>query len=141
MPKALAKAMRAVFTEEQLATCSFKGGITTIGDPRVCLPEAEREAVIDVMSRKFEVDRSVIETKMRSALRRFTANAEQTYFAIRGGKAQQVDAESAVKAASVCGGKSHFAAMLCICPPRHIEASRDPRHDAESMRIFKSKSF
>ncbi|KAH3890064.1 hypothetical protein DPMN_014133 [Dreissena polymorpha] len=46
MPKALAKAMRAVFTEEQLATCSFKGGITTIGDPRVCLPEAEREAVI-----------------------------------------------------------------------------------------------
>ncbi|XP_052234847.1 uncharacterized protein LOC127847170 isoform X2 [Dreissena polymorpha] len=70
MPKALAKAMRAVFTEEQLATCSFKGGITTNGDPRVGLPEAEREAVIDVMSHKFEVDRSVIETKMRSALRR-----------------------------------------------------------------------
>ncbi|KAH3879828.1 hypothetical protein DPMN_003735 [Dreissena polymorpha] len=46
MPKALAKAMRAVFTEEQLATCSFKGGITTNGDPRVGLPEAEREAVI-----------------------------------------------------------------------------------------------
>ncbi|KAH3788565.1 hypothetical protein DPMN_166710 [Dreissena polymorpha] len=44
---ALAKAMRAVFTEEQLATCSFKGGITTNGDRRVGLPEAEREAVID----------------------------------------------------------------------------------------------
>ncbi|KAH3876383.1 hypothetical protein DPMN_000223 [Dreissena polymorpha] len=70
-----------------------------------------------------------------------TAKAEQTYFAIRGGKAQRVDAESAVEAASVCGGKSHFAAKLHICPPRHAEASRDPRHDAEAMRIFKSNSF
>ncbi|KAH3799548.1 hypothetical protein DPMN_153158 [Dreissena polymorpha] len=46
MPKALTKAMKAVFTEEQLATCSFKGGITTMGDPRVGLPKAEREAII-----------------------------------------------------------------------------------------------
>ncbi|KAH3864556.1 hypothetical protein DPMN_027575 [Dreissena polymorpha] len=53
-----------------------------------------------------------------------TANAEQTYFAIRGGKAQRVDAESAGEAASVCGGKSHFAAKLRICPPRQA-AIRD----------------
>ncbi|KAH3895492.1 hypothetical protein DPMN_019657 [Dreissena polymorpha] len=52
-----------------------------------------------------------------------------------------VDAEKAAEAASVCGGKSHFAAKLRICLPRHAEASRDPRHDAESMVIFKSKSF
>ncbi|KAH3878818.1 hypothetical protein DPMN_002718 [Dreissena polymorpha] len=32
-----------------------------------------------------------------------TANAEQTYFAIRGGKAKRVDAVSVVEAASVCG--------------------------------------
>ncbi|KAH3897758.1 hypothetical protein DPMN_021953 [Dreissena polymorpha] len=50
--------------------------------------------------------------------------AEQTYFAIRSGKAQQVNAESAVEAASVCGCKSHFAAKLRICPPRHAKASR-----------------
>ncbi|KAH3878852.1 hypothetical protein DPMN_002753 [Dreissena polymorpha] len=48
-----------------------------------------------------------------------TAKAEQTYFAIRGGKAKRVDAASVVEAASVCGGKSHFAAKLRICPPRH----------------------
>ncbi|KAH3888044.1 hypothetical protein DPMN_012066 [Dreissena polymorpha] len=53
-----------------------------------------------------------------------TANAEQTYFAIRGGKAKRVDAASVVEAASVCGGKSHFAAKLRICPPRHA-AIRD----------------
>ncbi|KAH3879608.1 hypothetical protein DPMN_003514, partial [Dreissena polymorpha] len=35
----------------------------------------------------------------------FTAKAEQTYFAIRGGKAKRVDAASVVEAASVCGGK------------------------------------
>ncbi|KAH3700913.1 hypothetical protein DPMN_075894 [Dreissena polymorpha] len=70
-----------------------------------------------------------------------TANTEQTYFVIRGGKAQRIDAKSAVEAASVCGSKSHFAAKFRICPPRHAEASRDPRHDAEAMRIFKSKSF
>ncbi|KAH3879009.1 hypothetical protein DPMN_002910 [Dreissena polymorpha] len=70
-----------------------------------------------------------------------TTNAEQTYFAIRGGKAQRVDAQSAVEAASVCGGKSHFAAKLRICPWKHAEASRDLRHDVQSMRIFKSKSF
>ncbi|KAH3751418.1 hypothetical protein DPMN_185974 [Dreissena polymorpha] len=52
-----------------------------------------------------------------------------------------VDAEKAVEAASVCGGKLHFAAKLRICLPRHAEASRDLRHDAESMGIFKSKSF
>ncbi|KAH3691828.1 hypothetical protein DPMN_191005 [Dreissena polymorpha] len=34
-----------------------------------------------------------------------TAKAEQTYFAIRGGKAKRVDAASVVEAASVCGGK------------------------------------
>ncbi|KAH3882312.1 hypothetical protein DPMN_006247 [Dreissena polymorpha] len=58
-----------------------------------------------------------------------TAKAEQTYFAIRGGKAKRVDAASVVEAASVCGGKSHFAAKLRICPPRHA-AVRDmmPRH-------------
>lgn len=71
MPRAIAKAMKAVFTTEQLSTCSFKGGITTKGYPRVGLPEAEREAVIDVISRKFEASRSTIETKMRTALRRF----------------------------------------------------------------------
>ncbi|KAH3801576.1 hypothetical protein DPMN_155231 [Dreissena polymorpha] len=48
-----------------------------------------------------------------------TAKAEQTYFAIRGGKAKRVDAASVVEAASVCGGKSHFAAKLRICPLRH----------------------
>ncbi|KAH3821839.1 hypothetical protein DPMN_123607, partial [Dreissena polymorpha] len=48
-----------------------------------------------------------------------TAKAEQTYFAIRGGKAKRVDAASVVEAVSVCGGKSHFAAKLRICPPRH----------------------
>ncbi|KAH3774622.1 hypothetical protein DPMN_176004 [Dreissena polymorpha] len=64
-----------------------------------------------------------------------TAKAEQTYFAIRGGKAKRVDAASVVEAASVFGGKSHFAAKLRICPPRH--ACRYPRHDAESMRIMK----
>jgi len=53
-----------------------------------------------------------------------TAKAEQTYFAIRGGKAKRVDAASVVEAASVCGGKSHFAAKLRICPPRHA-AVRD----------------
>ncbi|KAH3710967.1 hypothetical protein DPMN_070465 [Dreissena polymorpha] len=60
-----------------------------------------------------------------------TAKAEQTYFAIRGGKAKRVDAASVVEAASVCGGKSHFAAKLSA------EACHDPRHDAESMRIIK----
>ncbi|KAH3878564.1 hypothetical protein DPMN_002461 [Dreissena polymorpha] len=54
----------------------------------------------------------------------FNAKAEQTYFAIRGGKAKRVDAASVVEAASVCGGKSHFAAKLRICPPRHA-AIRD----------------
>ncbi|KAH3895412.1 hypothetical protein DPMN_019576 [Dreissena polymorpha] len=49
----------------------------------------------------------------------YTAKAEQTYFAIRGGKAKRVYASSAVEAASVCGGTSHFAAKLRICPPRH----------------------
>ncbi|KAH3779084.1 hypothetical protein DPMN_180563 [Dreissena polymorpha] len=53
-----------------------------------------------------------------------SAKAEQTYFAIRGGKAKRVDAASVVEAASVCGGKSHFAAKLRICPPRHA-AVRD----------------
>ncbi|KAH3792342.1 hypothetical protein DPMN_145836 [Dreissena polymorpha] len=53
-----------------------------------------------------------------------TAKAEQTYFTIRGGKAKRVDAASVVEAASVCGGKSHFAAKLRICPPRHA-AIRD----------------
>ncbi|KAH3723744.1 hypothetical protein DPMN_049538 [Dreissena polymorpha] len=48
-----------------------------------------------------------------------TANAKQTYFTIRGGKAKRVDAASVVEAALVCGGKSHFAAKLRICPPRH----------------------
>ncbi|KAH3781773.1 hypothetical protein DPMN_159677 [Dreissena polymorpha] len=48
-----------------------------------------------------------------------TAKAEQTYFAIRGGKAKRVDAASIVEAASVCDVKSHFAAKLRICPPRH----------------------
>ncbi|KAH3814288.1 hypothetical protein DPMN_142783 [Dreissena polymorpha] len=48
-----------------------------------------------------------------------TAKAEQTYFAIRGGKVKRVYAASVVEAASVCGGKSHFAAKLRICPPRH----------------------
>ncbi|KAH3876971.1 hypothetical protein DPMN_000824 [Dreissena polymorpha] len=64
-----------------------------------------------------------------------TANAEQTYYAIRGGKAQRVDAESAIEAASVSGGKSHFAVKLRICPPRHAEASRDQQHDAETYDI------
>ncbi|KAH3779579.1 hypothetical protein DPMN_157382 [Dreissena polymorpha] len=50
--------------------------------------------------------------------------AEQTYFAIRGGKVKRVDAASVVEAASVCGSKSHFAAKLRICPPRHA-AIRD----------------
>ncbi|KAH3783173.1 hypothetical protein DPMN_161101 [Dreissena polymorpha] len=49
----------------------------------------------------------------------FTAKAEQTYFAIRGGKVKRVDAASVVEAASVCGSKLHFAAKLRICPPRH----------------------
>ncbi|KAH3856337.1 hypothetical protein DPMN_098923 [Dreissena polymorpha] len=53
-----------------------------------------------------------------------TAKAEQMYFAIRGGKAKRVDAASVVEAASVCGGKSHFAAKLRICLPRH-SAIRD----------------
>ncbi|KAH3717329.1 hypothetical protein DPMN_060112 [Dreissena polymorpha] len=53
-----------------------------------------------------------------------TANAEQTYFAIRSGKAQCVDVEPAVEGASVGGGKSHFAAKLRICPPRQA-AVRD----------------
>ncbi|KAH3709394.1 hypothetical protein DPMN_068856 [Dreissena polymorpha] len=66
-----------------------------------------------------------------------TANAEQTYFAICGVKARRVDAESSVEAASVCGGTSHFAVMLCICPLRHAEASRDPPYDIESMHIIK----
>ncbi|KAH3897669.1 hypothetical protein DPMN_021862 [Dreissena polymorpha] len=43
---------------------------------------------------------------------------------IRGGKAKRVDAASVVEAASVGGGKSHFAAKLRICPPRHA-AIRD----------------
>ncbi|KAH3809677.1 hypothetical protein DPMN_138053 [Dreissena polymorpha] len=47
-----------------------------------------------------------------------TANTEQTYFSIRGVKAQQVDAKSALDAASVCGGVAHFAAMLRIFPPK-----------------------
>ncbi|KAH3726801.1 hypothetical protein DPMN_052671 [Dreissena polymorpha] len=54
----------------------------------------------------------------------FKTKAEQTYFAIRGGKAKRVDAASVVEAASVCGGKSHFAAKLRICLPRHA-AIRD----------------
>ncbi|KAH3883668.1 hypothetical protein DPMN_007628 [Dreissena polymorpha] len=54
---------------------------------------------------------------------------EQTYFENRGGNAKQVDAESAVEAFR--SKASHLSA----------EASRDLRHDAESMRIFKSKSF
>ncbi|KAH3857807.1 hypothetical protein DPMN_100422 [Dreissena polymorpha] len=53
-----------------------------------------------------------------------TANAEQTYFAIHAVKAQRVDAELAVEAASVCGSTSHFTAMLRICPPRQ-EALHD----------------
>ncbi|KAH3867112.1 hypothetical protein DPMN_030237 [Dreissena polymorpha] len=53
------------------------------------------------------------------------ANAEQTYFAIPGGKSQRFDADSAVQAASVCSGKSHIAAKLSICPQRHAKASRD----------------
>ncbi|KAH3865169.1 hypothetical protein DPMN_028208 [Dreissena polymorpha] len=36
-----------------------------------------------------------------------------------GGKANRVDTPSVVEAASVCGGKSHFATKLRICPPRH----------------------
>ncbi|KAH3856369.1 hypothetical protein DPMN_098956 [Dreissena polymorpha] len=52
-----------------------------------------------------------------------TANAEQTYFAIRGGKAKRGDAASVVEAASVCGGKSHFAVKLRICPRRHAAIS------------------
>ncbi|KAH3851900.1 hypothetical protein DPMN_094387 [Dreissena polymorpha] len=40
-----------------------------------------------------------------------TANAEQTYFVIRGVKAQRVDAESTVEGASVCGGTSQFAPL------------------------------
>ncbi|KAH3895511.1 hypothetical protein DPMN_019676 [Dreissena polymorpha] len=52
-------------------------------------------------------------------INRSTAKAEQTYFAIRGGKAKRVDAASVVQAASVCGGKSHFAAKLRVCPLRH----------------------
>ncbi|KAH3871087.1 hypothetical protein DPMN_034281 [Dreissena polymorpha] len=48
-----------------------------------------------------------------------TAKAEQMYFAIRGGKAKRVDAASVVEAASICGGKSHCAAKLRICQPRH----------------------
>ncbi|KAH3894401.1 hypothetical protein DPMN_018558 [Dreissena polymorpha] len=51
-----------------------------------------------------------------------TANTEQTYFAIRSGKAQLVDADSAVEAASVCDSKSHFAAKLRICLPRRAKA-------------------
>ncbi|KAH3889384.1 hypothetical protein DPMN_013438 [Dreissena polymorpha] len=46
MPRAIAKAMKAVFTKEQLLTCSFKGGITTKGYPHVGLPEAEQKAII-----------------------------------------------------------------------------------------------
>ncbi|KAH3896487.1 hypothetical protein DPMN_020664 [Dreissena polymorpha] len=53
-----------------------------------------------------------------------TAKAEQTYFTIHGSKVKRVDAASVVEAASVCGGKSHFAAKLRICPPRHA-AIRD----------------
>ncbi|KAH3702060.1 hypothetical protein DPMN_077061 [Dreissena polymorpha] len=45
-------------------------------------------------------------------------------FAIRGGKAQRVDDSSVVEAASVCGGKTHFATKLRIWPPRHA-AIRD----------------
>ncbi|KAH3894861.1 hypothetical protein DPMN_019020 [Dreissena polymorpha] len=71
LPKALAKAMRAVFTRQQLAECSFKGGITTKGLPRLGLPVAERDTIIDVISRHFEVDKPVVEQKMRSALHRF----------------------------------------------------------------------
>ncbi|KAH3790878.1 hypothetical protein DPMN_169086 [Dreissena polymorpha] len=37
---------------------------------------------------------------------KFTVNAEQTYFAIRGGKAKRVDAASVVEAASVIRGDS-----------------------------------
>ncbi|KAH3784820.1 hypothetical protein DPMN_162891 [Dreissena polymorpha] len=48
-----------------------------------------------------------------------SAKAEQTYFAIRGDKVKRVDAASVIEAASVCSGKSHFAAKLRICPPRH----------------------
>ncbi|KAH3889199.1 hypothetical protein DPMN_013250 [Dreissena polymorpha] len=47
MPRAIAKAMKAVFTKEQVLTCSFKGGITTKGYPHVGLPEAERKAIIE----------------------------------------------------------------------------------------------
>jgi len=41
-----------------------------------------------------------------------TAHAEQAYFAFRGGMEHRVDAESAVKAASVRGGARHFAAYF-----------------------------
>ncbi|KAH3814909.1 hypothetical protein DPMN_143426 [Dreissena polymorpha] len=56
--------------------------------------------------------------------RKVPTKAEQTYFAIRGGKAKRVDAASVIEAASVCGGKSHYAAKLRICLPRHA-AIRD----------------
>ncbi|KAH3722141.1 hypothetical protein DPMN_065094 [Dreissena polymorpha] len=64
------------------------------------------------------------ETLGRSGETRTRTRYSQTYFAIRGGKAKRVDAASVVEAASVCGGKSHFAAKLRICPPRHA-AIRD----------------
>ncbi|KAH3865227.1 hypothetical protein DPMN_028266 [Dreissena polymorpha] len=71
--------------------------------------------------------------------RRTTAKAEQTYFAIRGGKAKRVDAASVVEAASVCGGKSHFAAKLRICPPKHaaeeIVARTDGWKDGQTAEI------
>ncbi|KAH3822959.1 hypothetical protein DPMN_124753 [Dreissena polymorpha] len=53
----------------------------------------------------------------------FTAKAEQTYFAIRGGKAKRVDAASVVEVA-FRRETSHLSAEAC----------RGPRHDAESMR-------
>ncbi|KAH3894455.1 hypothetical protein DPMN_018612 [Dreissena polymorpha] len=76
---------------------------------------------------EFENDASWLKNmaaRRQGIFRYSTAKAEQTYFAIRGGKAKRVDAASVVEAASVCGGKSHFAAKLRICPPRHA-AIRD----------------
>ncbi|KAH3897740.1 hypothetical protein DPMN_021935 [Dreissena polymorpha] len=80
-----------------------------------------------------EIDRIVIVFKDNI----HATNAEQTYFAIRCGKVKRVDAASGVEAAAVCGGKSHFAAILRICLPRRAEASSDPRYNAELMRIMK----
>ena len=56
MPKAISKVMRAVFNNQELDSCSLKGGVTGKEEARQGLPARERDAIIEIISRQFGVD-------------------------------------------------------------------------------------